>query len=309
VVPDAAIHQHDEIMQVFGIGRLLPQRDGERCQRRLQAVRQVGDMLSRAFEVGRVLDQQRVEFFGQRLHFSGLSLRHVVAEPRSDLGDRTAKPLQRPQSETDLDQHGADQCDTEHAERQSQGAHRLPERAHHRLSRRGRHDRRWACGRRHVQNAEMKTVAVWTHAVGRRRAVSHRRIVFHPRWRRRWRRRRAVDVGMGNIRSIERPGPQHVFRTRDLPIPAVPTPIERRSVGGSRKAQVASAIGIEHGRQKKDLGIEPLVDLSLHETMQDERDQSRGDDQRRSDEHAGSDHEASAKRCVPAHHREAELSL
>ncbi|UFX46250.1 hypothetical protein HAP47_0005970 [Bradyrhizobium sp. 41S5] len=86
-------------------------------------------------------------------------------------------------------------------------------------------------------------------------------------------------------------------------------PIERRAVGGSCQAQIAATIDIEHGRQKLDLGIEPLIDLPLHETMQNERDQDRGDDERGGDEYAGPDHKASAERRALAHHQDPELSL
>ncbi|WP_225118628.1 hypothetical protein [Bradyrhizobium sp. BRP22] len=85
--------------------------------------------------------------------------------------------------------------------------------------------------------------------------------------------------------------------------------VERRAVGRSRETHVAASISFKHGSQEEDLGVEPLIDLALHETMQHEGYQDRGDDQRGGNEYAGSDHEAPAKRSVLAHHRDPELSL
>ena len=63
----------------------IRQRDGERRQRRLQPVRQIGDVTARAFEVCGVLLQQRVEFRHQRADLKRLSAGHA----------RCARPARR----------------------------------------------------------------------------------------------------------------------------------------------------------------------------------------------------------------------
>ncbi|WP_298268872.1 hypothetical protein [uncultured Bradyrhizobium sp.] len=141
----------------------------------------------------------------------------------------------------------------------------------------------------------MQLAVVRTDAIGRRGAVSRRRIVVGLAGRgRRW-RRPVAEIGRSQIGTIERPGSQRILRSGDFPVPAVPAAVERRPVGGSRQTQIAVPVGIEHRRQEQDLGVEPLIDLPLHEAMQDERDQDCGDDERDGDEHAGSDHQASAE--------------
>ncbi|MFC0239755.1 hypothetical protein [Rhodopseudomonas telluris] len=66
---------------------------------------------------------------------------------------------------------------------------------------------------------------------------------------------------------------------------------------------------LQHRRKEGDLGIEPLIDLTLHEAMQHERDQDRRDHQRDGDERAGRNQQALAERSGRARHHCPAVSL
>ena len=68
----------------------------------------------------------------------------------------------------------------------------------------------------------------------------------------------------------------------------------RVAVRGSGKPQMTVTIEAQHRRQEQDLRVEPLIDLTLHETMQNEGNQNRCYDQCGGDEHASANHQTSA---------------
>src|SRR6202451_728201 len=110
------------------------------------------------------------------------------------------------------------------------------------------------------------------------------------------------NFGYIQVPVAKRPGAQRVVGSDCLPIPAARMAIEWRAVCVPRKRQDA-ILWPQHPGEESYLRIEPLVDLSLHKPMQDEKKHHSCDDQRSADEYAGRQQKPSAERCSVKHQR------
>ena len=97
--------------------------------------------------------------------------------------------------------------------------------------------------------------------------------------------------------TLKRARAQDVFRPNDFPVPAACRSIERRTIGVARERDDAIIRCSEHGGQKDDLRVEPLIDLALDKAMQDKGDHDSGGDKCQRDETRGPDQEPSAERA------------
>src|SRR4029077_11652330 len=113
MVANAPLHGLNQGAEFLGPGVAFWQRNAERRQRSFQPVRQVGDVTPRAFEIGCILPQQRVELRGKWLDFERLRLGYRLGSTCPYLGNRTPQTFQRTQTETHLQKHRSDQSNGE----------------------------------------------------------------------------------------------------------------------------------------------------------------------------------------------------
>ena len=90
-------------------------------------------MTSRAFEIGCILPQQRIELRSKWLDFARLRLRYRLRSTCPYLGNRTTQAFQRTQAEAHLQKHRSDQSDGKHRERDGERRHRRTQRAEYRI--------------------------------------------------------------------------------------------------------------------------------------------------------------------------------
>ena len=87
----------------------LVQSQGERRERRLEAVAEVGDVPAGALQVGGVLVEQRVQFRDEGPDLARLRPRDPLRPAGPDPNEVGPKERQGPEAEADLEQDAADQ--------------------------------------------------------------------------------------------------------------------------------------------------------------------------------------------------------
>ena len=122
-------------------------------ERRLEAVREIGDMAARLRQRRPVGVDQRVELGDQRQQLGRFGRRDMLARSGAHLGERGLQCRERPQSDPELDEDRHRHRQPEREQRQQQRRHRLVQRPVDHRARPGREDADVAARRRERQQA------------------------------------------------------------------------------------------------------------------------------------------------------------
>ena len=101
-----AIHHVHQARKVGAFSAACRQGQAQRRQRRLQPMRQIGNVSTGALEIGRVLRQQRIELADQGPDFERLLGRYPVGCPGPDIGEGPAQAFEGTEAQPHLEQDG-----------------------------------------------------------------------------------------------------------------------------------------------------------------------------------------------------------
>jgi hypothetical protein len=262
----------------------LAQFHSQSCQRRLQPMRQIGDVPPCGSEPLRILLDQRVEFLDQRPQFVRLIRRYMLRPAGADFAQARLQMPKRAQAEPHLQEAREQQSDADRDQRPQQRHQRLLHRTEQRLSRRRDQEGDGLAGGGHRPRAQMQALAARSRPL-RRAAPAREQLAPLETVR------RNID---GTI--AERFRPQvHAVAAR-LPIPAGGKSIEGRAIDIHRQDQLPLAVSLQRIGDGDHLAVQPLVELVGHELLQDEADQDCGSHQRQGDEDGGAGQEPPAQR-------------